>query len=154
MSFRPINVFLVSAVFLTGCSAVSESRLNPFNWFGEAENTEATAAPVEENRDPRPLITDVTALTIEPTPTGAIIRATGVPPSQGWHSAELVAIEDRPVGGVLQYRFHAVGPDMQTPVSTVQSRELRVAVALTQAELAQIRVIQVIGARNIRSVRR
>lgn len=154
MSLRSIAVFLLSAVVLTGCAAVSESGLNPLNWFGDAESTETTAAPVEENLDPRPLVDQITSLTIEPTPAGAIIRATGLPPTQGWHSAELLATGDGPVGGVLQYRLHAIAPDAQTAVSTAQSRELRVAVALTDAELSQIRVIQVIGAGNIQSVRR
>lgn len=156
MSLRPIAVFLTSAVVLSGCATVSESRLNPFNWFGGSESSEApTAAPaVEFDTDPRPLVEQVTALTIEQTPSGAIIRATGLPPTQGWHTAELVAINDGPVDGVLQYRFRAVAPLDPTPVSTVQSRELRVADAISQVELAATRVVQVIGARNIQSVRR
>ncbi|MEM8803240.1 MAG: hypothetical protein AAGF55_11965 [Pseudomonadota bacterium] len=155
MSLRPIAVFLVTATVLSGCATVSESRLNPFNWFGSSESSEApAAAPVDVNADPRPLVEQVTGLTIEVTPSGAIIRATGLPPTQGWHIAELVAVNDRPVDGVLQYRFHAVAPLDPTPVSTVESRELRVADAISEAELAATRVIQVIGARNIQTVRR
>ena len=153
MPLRTLTIFLTLAVVLSGCARVSESRLNPFNWFGGSSEEESVAA-AEEPSDPRPLVADVTSLVVEQIPTGAIIRATGVPPQQGWHGGELVPDTDGPVDGVLSYRFRAVPPFEPTRVSTVRSRELSVAVSISQIMLADTRVIRVIGARNVRTVRR
>lgn len=153
MPLRTLTIFLTCALVLSGCARVSESRLNPFNWFG-SDSEEQTVAAVEERADPRPLVADVTSLAVERTPTGAIIRATGLPPQQGWYGAALVPDTDGPVDGVLSYRFRAVPPFTPTRVSTVRSRELSVAVSISQITLAETRVIRVIGARNVRTVRR
>ncbi len=144
---------LLAMVFLTACSTVRESRINPFNWFGRSEK-EDTVAPIEERGDPRPLVAEVTSLDIERTPTGAIIRATGLPPDQGWYAGALVPETDGPVDGVLAYRFRAVPPAERTRVSTRQSRELSVAVAVSNITLSETRVVRVIGARNSRTARR
>lgn len=151
---RPFLVLFATATLMMGCASVSESRFNPFNWFGESSSTEQTVAASEEPSDPRPLVEQVTALLVEPTPSGAIIRATGLPPRQGWYDGALVPVSDGPVDGVLAFRFRAFPPPDATPVSSVQSRELRAAIAVSQAELAATRVVQVIGASNIRTARR
>ncbi len=152
MTKRLIIPALAVAMALAGCSRVAESRFNPFNWFGRAES-EQVAAPAE-TEDPRPRIAQVTSLVIEPTPTGAIVRATGVAPTQGWYGAVLVPETDGPVGGEMVYVFRAVPPlDAQT-VSTVQSRELTVARTLSQQDLAVLRTVRVVGARNALTARR
>lgn len=153
MPLRTLTIFLTCAVVLSGCARVSESRFNPFNWFG-GSNAEDRVAVTDEFQDPRPLVAEVTSLAVEPTPTGAIIRATGLPPQQGWYAGSLVPDTDGPVDGVLSYRFRAVPPLGQTRVSTVRSRELSVGVAISRTVLAETRVIRVIGARNVRTVRR
>ena len=153
-SRRILLATLGSAILLAGCGRVRESRLNPFNWFGRSEDETGTVDPVQAVRDPRPLVDQITALTIEPTPTGAIVRATGLPPVQGWHSAALVSQNDEPVGGEMIYYFRAVPPNGTTRVSTAQSRELTVATQLTADELAETRLVRVVGARNARVVRR
>lgn len=153
-SRRILLAGLGSSLLLAGCGRVRESRLNPFNWFGRSEEETGTVAPVQEVRDPRPLVDQITALTIEPTPTGAIVRATGLPPMQGWHSAALVAQSDGPVGGEMVFHFRAIPPVGATRVSTAQSRELTVATRLTADELAVTRLVRVVGARNARVVRR
>ena len=143
---------LIVAVTLSGCARVSESRFNPFNWFGRAES-EQVVAPAE-TEDPRPRIAQVTRLVIEPTPTGAIVRATGLAPPQGWHGATLVPETDEPVGGEMIYIFRAVPPRGPQAVSTVQSRELTVARTLSRQDLAVLRTVRVIGARNALTARR
>ena len=70
-----------------GCARVSDSRLNPFNWFGGS--TESTGlAPdggfAEIAPDRRNLVDQVTQLRVERTPGGAVIRATGLPPRAGF----------------------------------------------------------------------
>ena len=153
MTSRTVVILIAGALALSGCARVSESRLNPFNWFGGSRE-EARVETVQEYSDPRPLVSQVTSLVVERTPTGAIIRATGLPPQQGWYDAGLVAETDGPVNGVLSYRFHAFPPRERTRVSTPQSRELSVAVAVSGTMLAETRVIRVVGARNVRSTGR
>jgi hypothetical protein len=154
-SRRNLIAGLGSALLLAGCGRVRESRFNPFNWFGRSrEENIGSVAPVVDRRDPRPLVDQVTSLVIEPTSTGAIVRATGLPPMQGWHSAALVAETDEPVNGVMVYSFRAVPPDAPTRVSTPQSRELSVARRLSAATLARTQTVRVVAARNARVARR
>ncbi|MEK6217038.1 MAG: hypothetical protein N2B03_07460, partial [Boseongicola sp.] len=110
---------------------------------------------IERRTDQRPLVAEITALVIEPMPGGAIVRATGLPLEQGWHTGELI-IEtgEEPGDGVLVYAFRAVPPATPTRVSTQQSRELIVARFLSDFELASVRQIRVVGARNSRVARR
>lgn len=150
---RSLILALAVATGLAGCARVADSRLNPFNWFGGSE-TEEAAAPAEVDTDPRPRVAQVTSLRIEPTPTGAIVRATGLPPTQGWYAAALVPETDGPVNGEMVYIFRAVPPLERASVSTVQSRELTVARALTALELAETRVVRVVGANNALVARR
>ncbi len=152
MKARALIPALAVAITLAGCARVAESRFNPFNWFGQSES-ERVAAPVEAE-DPRPRIAQVTALVIEPTPTGAIVRATGLAPTQGWFGAALIPETDEPVNGEMVYVFRAVPPRDPQPVSTVQSRELTVGRTLSQQDLAVLRTVRVIGARNALVVRR
>lgn len=156
MTRRTLILTLAMAVALSGCG-FGQSRLNPFNWFRAGPEAE-TLDPVvlEERTETRPLVAEVTQLSVERTPSGAIIRATGLPPEQGWYDAELVN-EDRdglPLDGVLTYSFRARPPLAPTRVSTVQSRELHVAVAVSETVLAQTRSIRVTGSLNSRAARR
>ncbi len=83
MTSRTLIILVASVLVLSGCARVSESRFNPFNWFGSSADEE-TVATIGESADPRPLVAEVTSLVVERTPTGAIVRATGLPPDQGW----------------------------------------------------------------------
>ncbi len=154
MTNRALLLGMAVVLGLSGCARVAESRFNPFNWFGGAETETTAAAPAEIDTDPRPRVAQVTSLTIEPTPTGAIVRATGLPPTQGWYAAALVPESDEPVNGEMVYIFRAVPPVDPQRVSTVQSRELSVARRLTQQDLAATRVVRVIGAQNALVARR
>jgi len=155
MTLRTMIVTMLLVTSLAGCTRITESRLNPFNWFG-SDKSETAAPTVVQVQDRRPLVAEITQLVVERTPGGAIIRVTGLPPHQGWFAPELVreTPEGAPANGVLAYSLRAVPPRETVRVSTVQSRELTVAVYLTNLELAQVRVIRVTGARNARSVRR
>jgi hypothetical protein len=154
MTSRLFIVALVSLLTVSGCTRVSDSRLNPFNWFG-GETTEDTVAPAPvEPTDPRPRVQQITALVIERTPTGAIVRATGVPATQGWHGAALVPASETPRNGEMVYVFRAFPPDTRQPVSTVRSREITAARSLSVQELANIRSVRVEAAVNARTARR
>ncbi len=152
MSHHVILV-LATAIALAGCARVAESRLNPFNWFGGGQEEAVETIEVAET-DPRARVAQITELVVEQTPTGAIVRATALPPTQGWYGAALVPADDGPVNGQMLYVFRAFPPDGPRPVSTVRSRELTAARALSPQDLAQIRTIRVEGALNARTARR
>jgi hypothetical protein len=153
MAGRLITAALILSV-AAGCGRVADSRLNPFNWFGRSEPVAVAPAP-ERGADPRPLVDQVIALSIDRNPGGAIIRATGLPPQQGFWDGELVALNDgEPVDGVLEYRFHIKPPAAPTRVSTQASREVIVGQYLSRIALENVREIRVTGARSARAVRR
>lgn len=153
MTVKTVGAFFLAVVLVSGCATVRDSRLNPFNWFGSSEET---LDPIAVENERRPLVSEITALVIERTPGGAIVRATALPPTQGWFAPELVALTPfgEPVEGVLSYSFRAVPPETPVRASRPQSRELSAAVFISNAVLDRVRVIQVTGARNSRVARR
>ena len=145
-------VVLGLGLALAGCGGLRQSKLNPFNWFKKSEPRETIVLPGEQ-ADPRPLVDTVLSMAVEPIPGGAVVRARGVTPTQGWWNAELVArdVDDK---GVLVYEFRLVPPNGQTDVNTQQSREIDVAIYISDPKLAPVREIVVQGAKNARSARR
>ncbi len=142
----------MGAVFLVaGCGVMRESRLNPFNWFGRGEPRETVQAATPQ--DARLLVEQVLTLSVDPYSSGAIVRAKGLTPTQGWWDAELVA---RPVdeNGVLVFDFRIFPPIEATPQGTPQSREVTVAISLSNVKLDGLTEIVVQGANNALSSRR
>jgi hypothetical protein len=139
-------------LLLIGCGGLRDSRLNPFNWFGQSEPRE-TIVLAADAPDGRPLVEAVLTMAVEPIPGGAIIRATGQTSTQGWWQAELVP---QPVteGGVLVFEFRLLPPITRTDVNTPRSREVTVAHYMSDIKLENVREIVVQGASNARSARR
>jgi hypothetical protein len=153
---KPATVVLAVAVALSlaGCDTISNSKLNPFNWFGQSEEAPAVVPETASGipNDPRQLVAQVLSLEVATAPGGAIVRANGLPPTQGWWKAELVAENNgEPVDGVLTYRFVVAQPIGNKPVSTPQSREVTAAAFLSNIALEGIRRIVVTGAGNSRT---
>ena len=150
----PLIAALTALLLVSACAKVGASKLNPFNWF-QGSRPAATLAPKEGYvvvTDDRALIDQVLTLSVEPLPGGAIVRATGLPPTQGYFDAALIADNDGdPVDGVLTYRFVVSPPPTAAPVSTQASREITAAVYISDIVLAQVRQITVQGARDARS---
>lgn len=150
---KPLLAALSVLLLVSACGKIRESRLNPFNWFGRSEAAQTTAQ-VQSGpaADARPLVSQVLSMSVEPMQGGVIVRATGLPPTQGWWDGELVAlpIED----GKLVYDFRLVPPLERTAVSTQRSREVTVAVYLSDFKLGSITSITVQGAQNARTSRR
>lgn len=151
MPARQIFV-LPLCIALVGCGGFSDSGLNPMNWFGGSEPRETIVLP-ETAADPRPLVAEVVSLKVEPMPGGAVVRATGRTPTQGWWKADLIA---QPVteNGTLVYEFRLVPPPGPTSVGTPQSRDVTVAVFISDIRLEPVREIVVQGSGNARSARR
>ncbi|WP_434620367.1 hypothetical protein [Tabrizicola sp. M-4] len=150
---RRVLLGLGAVMVVASCGRIRESRLNPFNWFGRARRREAVPAAPEAPQDPRLLVAEVVSLSVDPYSTGAIVRAKGIPPSQGWWEAELVP---RPIdeNGVLVYDFRVFPPLIETPAGTPRSREITVAASLSTVALDPVTEIVVQGATNALSSRR
>jgi hypothetical protein len=149
---RRTTAALTLALILAGCGGLRDSKLNPFNWFGKSEETEKLALP-ERPADARALVETVLTLNVEDIPGGAIVRATGLTPTQGWWQAELVPLpveED----GRLVLEFRIFPPIDDTAVNTPQSREVTVALYLSNIKLAALTEIVVQGQTNARAARR
>jgi hypothetical protein len=148
-----LTLALTAVMVLTSCGAIRESRLNPLNWFGGSREAQADEFGVPAKIEARPLVDQVVSMSIEQTPYGAIVRATGLSPTQGHYDAELVA---RPLdeNGVLVYDFRLMPPPGPTPVGAQRTREVTVAAHLSKIKLESIREIVVQGAQNARSSRR
>jgi hypothetical protein len=164
---KTLTLLLVSSLTLAACGAVRDSRVNPFNWFGQAraESVETTAstnplipkgrglfssaAADEEIYLGRPF-EQVTNLTIERVPGGAIVRATGLAARQGIYAVQLTPENEaeEPVDGVLTYRLEGIRPGRNTAVGTVPTREVIAARRLTEQQLRGVRSIRVEGAQN------
>lgn len=171
---KPISVLLVATLLLAGCGSVRDSRINPFNWFGN--DTPSGASDIETAREKNPLIPElgpvqqsraererykgtpidsVTDVTLERIPGGVLLRATGVAATQGVYDAQLTPVtEDGPVDGVIIFSLDALNdPDLRTQ-GPVQTRDVIVATTLTDQDLGNARTIRVAGARNAIDIRR
>lgn len=150
----PQILLLTAALGLASCGMVRNSKLNPANWFGKSQEVTVAVQPTEDlDAKGRSLIQNVLSMKVEPYKGGAIIRATGLPPTQGWWQADLVP---RPLdeNGVLVLEFRVFPPVKPWPQGTQPSREITVALALSDIKLTGVREIVVQGAENARSSRR
>ena len=129
-----------------------DSKLNPFNWFKRSETRVAVDVP-EDPSDTRPLVETVLDLKVEPIPGGAIVRARGLPPTQGWWDAELV-LKPTDETGVLVYEFRLSPPEKPTDANVPRSREIDVAIYVSDYKLEFMNEIVVQGATNARSASR
>lgn len=167
---RVVLMGTLVAFTLSGCTRISESRLNPFNWFGPSQDiavadatgdggqVQAERRPlVPEGRmtvvtDARPLVASITSLSVDRTPSGAIVRATGLAPTVGYFNAQLV---NRGVtNGVLLLEFRAQAPAGFQPEGRASVRQITAAYVIDASDLAGIRSVRVQAANNARSAQR
>jgi hypothetical protein len=148
---------LSAVLFLSACGGFSGSRFNPFNWFDRPAQETESLIPSDgygmvDNRAP---VVQVTEMALERRPGGAVLRASGLPPTQGWWDAELRAENDgEPVDGVLLFTFVVAEPRQAMPQGSPMSREVTAAVFLSDIRLNAAREVRVQGAQNARSLRR
>lgn len=102
--------------------------------------------------DTRPLVPSVTAMAVEPTANGIIVRATGQTPVAGYWDADLVPLprqgeNDRELR--LEFRIR---PPANPPAATIPAhREIKTGTYLSRADLEGVAKITVIGIQNSRS---
>ena len=149
--FRPLLAATL-VIALVGCGAMRESKLNPFNWFKRSEARTMVDVSADA-ADPRQLVETVTDLVVEPIPGGAIVRARGLPPTQGWWNAELV-LKPSDDPGQLVYEFRIMQPPEPHDVNLPRSRELDVAIYVSDIKLEFVNEVIVQGATNARSAHR
>jgi hypothetical protein len=161
---RPLALCLCLTLSVAGCQRVSSSNLNPLNWFGSSTVVPTTPAATSETRplvpagglnpapDTRERVPDITGLVIEQTPQGAIIRATGVAPTQGYYNAQLVLQSFE--NGVLTYEMRAEEPTGSVSVGSIASRTLNVATSVAGATLDAVRTVRVVGDTTTRVISR
>ena len=125
MSLSRRHLVLGLAVTLAGCGGLRQSKLNPFNWFRKSEPRETIVLP-EAKEDGRILAEVVMSLAVEPIPGGAIVRARGQMPVQGYWAAELVPLP-LTEGGTQVYEFRVFPPKTKTDVNSPQSRQRQAA---------------------------
>lgn len=158
MTPRTLILTTAATLTLSGCG-LGESRLNPFNWFGggggAASDGGGTMMAVPARReDPRPPVAEITDMSLERATGGAILRVTGLTTEQGWYDAALVpATTETAFDGTLDFVLRASPPPAPTRASTRWSREVTVALYLTDSALAGLSAIRVAGARNVRTIR-
>ena len=147
---------MAAVLVLGACSTVRDSRINPLNWFGASE---PRAAVVETPRGKvvapdggRIPVAEVTELHVEQATGGAIIRAKGVPPSQGWYKAQLV--QESSADGEMVFRFVLMQPPAGQRQGTPVSREVTVATFVNDFKLEGVHSITVTGVQSARSLRR
>ncbi|WP_145962780.1 hypothetical protein [Mangrovicoccus ximenensis] len=104
--------------------------------------------------DDRALIQTVDTMSVEPTPGGIIVTATGRVPPGYWDIALVPPPGQRenPAEAVLEFR---VRPPLETPApGGVPSQQVTAAQFIPAPELAGVRSITVTGATNSRTSRR
>ena len=161
---KSVLAMLVGATVLSGCATVRDSALNPLNWFGSRSDP-TVAVPrdqlpplVPEGAgvqiiDQREVIAQVTEARLERTADGALLRATGIAPAQGFFNAQLVRVASDSAS-VLRFQFRAQRPAGEAIIGSAASREITVATPLSEQTLVGIRSVIVEGASGAVTARR
>ena len=155
MRVRPVLTLMLCTA-LAGCGDVGSSNLNPFNWFGGGSDVEIAVTPEGVPIDPRPLIDQVVDVAAERVPGGIIVRATGLPPTLGYWSADLVPADPdlRPdENGVVTLDFRALPPVVAQPPGSPSSRQIVTGYFLSEQTLRGVRAVAVRAERTTRSFR-
>lgn len=166
------SALMVSALVLGGCGAVSESRFNPFNWFGRAQVDPVQTAAVNPlipsggggisllggpdiEIPPGPLVDQVTDLSVERIAGGALLRATALSDRVGAFNITLEPLDDGlPVDGVLSFEMRAYTAPAGNVPTTERARSHIAALRLRDRDLEAVRSIRVVAARNAATVAR
>lgn len=157
------SLLLCGALALAGCGGgLSNSWVNPSNWFGKSSN-EALAAGAEVNplipkarawkRKKAPYqgtaVDQIKSLRIERRPGGAIIHVVAIADGIGYYDVRMQSDTDgKPENGVLTYTLRAERPAKLIRGGNEAARRITAARYVTDQDLEGVRKITVKGARN------
>ncbi|WP_299841100.1 hypothetical protein [uncultured Jannaschia sp.] len=141
-------VLLGLAVTLAACG--SSERVSPMRILDSPRDVAIRDALAASDR---PNVAQVVSLSAAPTPSGLIVSAIGLPPTQGYWEAELIEVPDADPA-VLVLDFKLLAPLATEPVGTQRSREVLAGRYFSRQDLAGVRSIVVRGETNSRSVTR
>lgn len=158
-----LTVGFCAVLAVSGCGgagSLSLSNLNPFNWGGDAgdvqaERIAAARSVVADTDDGRAVMPDVSFVGLDRTPTGVILRASGLAPAVGFHSAGLRPVRGgRPdEAGVARYELVALPPEANFGTGSDFARQLNVATYVPDQRLRGVRQIVVSAASGERAIR-
>ena len=165
---RRAMALLIPALLLAGCGRMGDSGWNPLGWMGGRDRAPATLDPAggyTVRSDQRPLIPQLLSARWEVLNEGRLLVVSGIGPSRGYHSAELVTAVAQPAGrispdadGVLRLHFVALPPLPESTSARLPANPARdaitVALPLSHTQLAAISRVEVIGAANQLSISR
>ena len=157
-----LTLVLATVLGLSACSgggsAGSIGSLNPFTWFGGGSRAGSPESLAPRNGytqavDYRTLVAEITTVSVERTPGGVIVRATGLPSAVGYHNAGLVAV---PSNNARELAFEfRVSPPTETAIGgSAYAREITAATFISEYRAFGVRTVRVTGARNSRTARR
>ena len=118
---------------------------------GQSDEPEIISA--SEYKDPRAFVNVIKSIQSDKTRGGTILRVVGAVPGQGYHNVDLVFVESENPREML-FEFRAAAPAIPQAAPTVRSRELHVAVFVSELDEPQARVLRVRALDNSRTVRR
>lgn len=171
---KTLSVLLFAAMSVSACGGWRDSRANPSNWFGSStpSPTEVSAddadalvpqqssgkglfarPDAEDNSVPIAVINE---LRIDPTPTGAIIYASGTAIRQGAFNAQLARVrsEELSKNGIMEFTFRVDYPEYATVQGNERSRMVSDATTVSNQDLEGIRMVRVVGQQNALESRR
>lgn len=169
---KSVGMLVVAGLVLGGCGGWRDLGVNPRNWFGKPKPVAVASAdgaanplipaarkggifsrPAPEDRSE--LVGQVTKLTVDRTPTGAIVLVEGLASRQGGFATTLKRLPEDPENkGVLTLEFRITYPKDATPVGTEHQRRITEALTLSQAKLKDVRTIRVLAAGNAMETKR
>lgn len=142
-----IRVALAAALLAAGCTfSIFPDRAGP------PEHGAAPPADLVAGIAPAPdgsvLLPNVLTLSADRGRLGVILRADGLAPTQGFHSAELRPSAPRGADGIETLELRARPPQAPAPVGAQATRVLSVGRFYTNREMREIRGFRVVAGQN------
>jgi hypothetical protein len=157
-TLRNAVLTLAGALLLAGCNfslgglPASEPNVEPTATVRDEESGLLTGLFTRTPRDlPDAVPLPVREATFERAYGGAILRVTGVAPTQGYFNAALVAENEGAVdaGGAMTVTFLAVPPETPEDVGPERTRLLMSGAYLSDLELRSVRAIRLVAGSQV-----
>jgi len=147
-------IVILVLISTTACSSLYEdsksSIVIPVDDKSVKSKIENDLVPITEKM---PLIEKLETVKLKFIPEGAILEVTGLPISEGYWDAKLVEIKSNDNSKII-YEFRANPPSLVHNKGTEKSRKLIIVEIVTAKRLKKIKLITVIGKKNIISIKR